>query len=88
MSFSSTAKEELIRLPFGRNCCLLAELSALTATSASLGFQGWQRFLITFEVENHALARRIFRILKNGMGLSPTLQFVQHARFGGRRTVC
>ena len=86
MSFSTTAKEELIRLPFGKSCCLLAELSALTATSASLGLQGWQRFSVTYEVENHALARRLFRLLKNGMGFTPSLQFVQHARFGGRRT--
>lgn len=28
MSFSSMAKEELIRLPMGKSCCMLSELSA------------------------------------------------------------
>lgn len=36
MSFSSLAKEELLRLPLGKNCCVMSELSALVQTSGSL----------------------------------------------------
>ena len=86
MSFSSDAKAELIRLPLERDCCVLAELSALTQTTGSLGFQGGGRFSVSWQVENAALARRIFRMLKERLGLSPSLHFVQHARLGGRRT--
>ena len=86
MSFSSQAKDELIRLPMDRQCCLMAELGALTQTSGSLSFLGGGRFSVTYQTENTALARRIFRMLKTGLGLSPTLQVVEHARLGGRRT--
>lgn len=84
MSFSSNAKDELIRLPLEKECCMLAELSALTQTSGSLGFMGGGRFSVTYEVESAALARRIFTILKRSLALSPQLHFVEHARLGGR----
>ena len=64
MSFSSTAKEELIRLPLGKSCCILSELSALTQTSGSLAFRGAGRIQVTYRVENAALARRIFLLLR------------------------
>ena len=47
MSFSSDVKSELIRLPIERDCCALAELSALTQTTGSLGF-GFPYFLIAY----------------------------------------
>ena len=84
MSFSSTVKEELIRLPLEKPCCMLAELAALTRTTASLGFRGAGRFSVTYEVENAALARRIYTCLKKSLSCSPQLHFVQHARLGGR----
>ena len=86
MSFSSEAKEEMIRLPLERDCCILSELSAITQTSGSLGFLGGGRFSVTYQVENAALARRIFRMLKEGLALSPKLHVVEHSRLGGRRT--
>lgn len=86
MSFSSTAKEELIRSPLEKDCCMLSELSALTQTSGSLGFAGGGRFSVTYEVENTALARRIFTILKRSLNVSPQLHFIEHARLGGRRS--
>lgn len=86
MSFSSTAKDELIRTPMEKDCCTLAELSALTQTSGSLGFAGGGRFTVTYEVENTALARRIFSLLKRLLNAAPQLHFVEHARLGGRRS--
>ncbi len=87
MSFSIGAKEELCHQPLDRACCMLAEISALTQTSASLGFQGAGRFSVTYRVENTTLARRIFTMLKKSLDVSPQLQFVQHTRLGGR-TAC
>ena len=86
MSFSSTAKEELIRLPLGKSCCILCELSALTQTSGSLAFRGAGRIQVTYRVENAALARRIFLLLRTQLNIVAKLHFVQHARLGGRRS--
>ena len=86
MSFSSLAKEELLRLPLGKNCCVMSELSALVQTSGCLQLRGGGRVRVTFRVESAGLARRIFRLLGAGLELTPRLHFVQHARLGGRRS--
>lgn len=85
MSFSSTVKDEMIRLPLGKSCCVLSELSALTQTSGSLALRGLGRVQVTYRVENAALARRIFLLLRT-LDITAKLHFVQHARLGGRRT--
>ncbi len=86
MSFSSRVKEELIPRPLDRRCCVLAETAALTQATGTLGFLGAGRLSVTWRMENAALARRVFRLLKEGIGLRPQLHFVEHARLGGRRT--
>ncbi len=86
MSFSSAAKDELIRLPLGKSCCMLSELSALTQTSGSLALRGLGRVQVTYRVENTALARRIFLLLRTQLNITAKLHFVQHARLGGRRS--
>ncbi|MBE5804198.1 MAG: DNA-binding protein WhiA [Clostridiales bacterium] len=86
MSFSSTAKDELIRLPLGKSCCILSELSALTQTSGSLALRGLGRVQVTYRVENTALARRIFMLLRTQLNITAKLHFVQHSRLGGRRS--
>lgn len=86
MSFSSQTKEELIRLPLGKSCCTLSELSALTQTTGSLSFRGGGRVRVTWRVESAALARRIFLLLRSRLNITPTLHFVQQARLGGQRT--
>lgn len=86
MSFSSDTKEELIRLPLGKACCMLHELGAITQTSASLSIQGGGQVAVTFRLESAALARRVFMLLRGRLGVTPTLHFVQHPRLGGQRT--
>lgn len=86
MSFSSLTKEELVRLPLGKVCCVMSELSALVQTSGSLQLRGGGRVRVTFRVENAGLARRIFLLLRTGLEIVPRLHFIQHARLGGRRT--
>ena len=86
MSFSGNVKDELCRLPLGKNCCMLSELTALYRTSGSLSFHGMGRVQVQYRVENAALARRIFRLLRARMNITPRLHYVQHTRLGGQRT--
>ncbi len=86
MSFSQSVKDELCRLPLGKNCCMLSELTALYRTSGSVSFRGMGRMQVQYRVENAALARRIFRLLRARMNITPRLHYVQHARLGGQRT--
>lgn len=86
MSFSANVKDELCRLPLGKSCCMLSELTALYRTSGSLSFHGMGRVQVQYRVENAALARRIFRLLRARMNVTPRLHYVQHARLGGQRT--
>jgi len=86
MSFSLNVKDELCRLPLGKPCCMLSELTALYRTSGSLSFHGLGRVQVQYRVENAALARRIFRLLRQRMNITPRLHYVQHARLGGQRT--
>lgn len=86
MSFSSNVKDELCRLPLGKSCCMLSELAALYRTSGSLSFHGLGRVQVQYRTENAALARRIFRLLRTRLGVTPRLHYVQHARLGGQRT--
>ena len=86
VSFSSRVKEELIPQPLEKPCCVLAETAALTQATGTLGFLGAGRLSVTWRMENAALARRVFRLLREGIGLKPQLHFVEHARLGGRRT--
>ncbi len=86
MSFSSIAKDELVRLPFGKPCCMLSELSALLQTSASLSLRGGGQVRLTFRVENAGLARRIFLLLRTLLSITPSLHFIRHSRLGGQRS--
>ncbi len=85
MSFSSRVKEELMRVQPLKHCCMLAELSALTRTCASLRLSGGGRMRVVYETENSALAKRIFLLLKRRMEMTPQLEFKRHSRLGGRR---
>ncbi|MCQ2457475.1 MAG: DNA-binding protein WhiA [Clostridia bacterium] len=86
LSFSAQVREELVRLPAGKSCCMLSELNALTRTSGHLSFRGGGRLGVTYRVDNAGVARRIFQLLKKQLNISPTLHFTQSSRLGGRRT--
>ncbi len=85
-SFSSRVKDELVRLPFGKSCCMLSEISALTQTSGHLSFRGGGWFSVSYRLDHAGVSRRLFQLLKKRLGVNPTLHFVQTARLGGRRT--
>ena len=85
MSFSGQVKRELMHLQPDRSCCQLSELSALTQCCASLVLRGGGRMSVVYQVENVALAKRIFLLLKLRLNIIPTIEYTYSTRFGGRR---
>lgn len=85
MSFSGQVKRELMHLQPDRSCCQLSELSALTQCCASLVLRGGGRMSVVYQVENVALAKRIFLLLKLRLNIIPTIEYTYSPRFGGRR---
>lgn len=85
-SFSARVKDELVRLPLGKSCCLLSELSALTETSGHLTFRGGGKLGVTYRVDNAGVARRLFLLLKKQLNVTPTLHFTQTSQLGGKKT--
>ena len=64
MSFSSTTKNELSRLPIEDRCCAVAELAAIVRTNGTIQISGMNKISLKFGTENAAIARRIFTLLK------------------------
>ena len=64
MSFSSTTKNQLARIPITDNCCKLAELAALVRMCGTIQISGRNNINIKFTTENAAIARRLFTFLK------------------------
>lgn len=85
-SFSAQVKAELIRLPLGKACCMLSEISALTMTSGHLAFRGGGWISISYRLDDAGTARRLLLLLKKRLNVNPTLHFTQTARMGGRKT--
>ena len=85
-SFSAKVKAELIRLPLGKACCMLSEISALTMTSGHLAFRGGGWISISYRLDDAGTARRLLLLLKKRLNVNPTLHFTQAARMGGRKT--
>ncbi|MEW6066572.1 MAG: DNA-binding protein WhiA [Bacillota bacterium] len=70
MSFSAVTKNELARVVGGKNCCRLAELAALIKMDGSVQISGQKKLSLNIVTENAAVARKIFKLLKNLFGLS------------------
>ncbi|MDR7855831.1 DNA-binding protein WhiA [Tissierella sp.] len=64
MSFSSTTKNELSRIPLTQDCCAIGELAALVRMNGTIQISGMKRINLKFTTENAAIARRIFSLLK------------------------
>lgn len=64
MTFSSKCKDEISRLNLEKNCCVLAELAALIRTTGYISIKGYNKFEVEFVMENAAVARRVFKMLK------------------------
>ena len=85
MSYSSQTKEELCRLEPDSVCCLLAELSGIVSAAGSVILRGGQKRL-SIETENNAVARRVFKLLRDVFEVTPELVTLRRARLGGRNT--
>lgn len=64
MSFSANTKNELSRLPIEKDCCALAELSAMVRMNATIQINNREELKLKFITENAAIARRTFTLLK------------------------
>lgn len=64
MSFSSGAKNEVCRVSLSKECCRIAELSALLHLTGSIQKSGNQ-FSLRADTESAAVARRAFLLIKN-----------------------
>lgn len=73
MSFSATAKAEVCRTSAGKECCELAELSALIHTAGSISISGGT-FSLRIDTENAAVARRVFALIKSIYGVQAKTQ--------------
>ena len=85
-SFAAGVRAELIRLPAGKSCCMLSEISALTQTSGHLAFRGGGWISVQYRLENAGVARRLFMLLKKRLDVNPTLHFTQTSIMGGQKT--
>ncbi len=84
-SFSAQVKDELARLPLGKSCCMLSEISALTQTTGHLAFRGGGGLSVSYRMEHTGAARRLFLLLKRRLNVAPLLQFTQTFQLGGQR---
>lgn len=64
MSFSSTTKNELSRIPIIDHCCKLAELAGIIKMCGTIRIQKMGKLNLRLVTENAAIARRIFTILR------------------------
>lgn len=62
MSFAAVTKKELTNLEI-KDCCGLAELSALIRMNGSLSFSN-KKMVVDIQTENAAIARRIYTLIK------------------------
>ena len=85
MAFASEIREELIRCPLGKTCCMLAELCALTQTIGSLRLRGGGQTCLVWQTETAALARRVFQLLRTRFEAAPKLHVISHGSESGRR---
>ena len=86
MSYSSETKEELCRFEPDSVCCLLAELSGIISAAGAVVIRGGGEKRLSIETENSAVARRVFRLLRDVFDVTPELVTLRHARLGGRST--
>ncbi|SHK54026.1 DNA-binding protein WhiA [Paramaledivibacter caminithermalis] len=70
MSFSSKTKNELVRKMFENKCCQFAEASSLLRMSGTIQLAGLNRVNISVTTENPAIARLIFKLFKNKLGVN------------------
>ncbi len=69
MSFSTQAKNELVRVISSERCCRVSELAAIIRMSGTMQLMGFQKLNLKITTENPAIARKIFKLLKMCFGI-------------------
>ncbi|MHB1406306.1 MAG: DNA-binding protein WhiA [Desulfitobacteriaceae bacterium] len=67
MSYSAVTKEELARLPEGKECCQMAELAALVRMDGTLQISANRQYALNVVTESAPVARKIFRLAKTAL---------------------
>ncbi len=83
MSFSTALKQELVGLPLEKTCCMVSELSALTACCASLSLLGRGRLQLVYTTHSPSVLKRIFTLLKQGYTIAGAPRLSSLSNFGG-----
>ncbi len=82
-SFSTEVKQEVAAVSLPKECCVLAEINALTQSSGKLSIQTGKRLLLSFQTSSLPTARRMIALLRFGFQLHPITRFRILPRFGG-----
>jgi len=77
VSFSSVAKNEVCRVSSSKECCRIAELSALLHLTGSIQKSGNQ-FLLRADTESAAVARRAFSLFKDVFKIHPQIEMKEN----------
>ena len=84
MSFSSDIKREIAKNLPEKDCCVIAELNALTQCLGSLSLQGRGQVQLKFKSDNPVVARRLLVLLRQYCRVQVSTDVKKLPRFGGR----
>ena len=80
MSFSAVTKDELAHIYPEKRCCQLAELAALVRMDGTITISQEHRVGLQVVTENAAIARKIFRLVKNLFDMAVEIRVQKRAR--------
>ncbi len=81
MSFSLKTKGELARLEGERSCCNKGELAALIGLNGEVVHTTEEKFNLKVTVENPAVARKIFKLIKILFAINPEIKVRKNSSF-------
>ncbi len=81
MSFSLKTKGELARLEGEKSCCSKAELAALIGLNGEAVQTPGEKFNLKVTVENPAVARKIFKLIKMQFAINPEIKVRKNSSF-------
>jgi len=81
MSFSLKVKGELARMEVENLCCNKAELSALIGLNGDVVHTAEEKFNLKITVENPAVARKIFKLIKILFAINPEIKVRKNSSF-------
>lgn len=83
MSFSNDVRNELARIQPEKICCSKAELSALLLNKSSINISN-STYIMAVETDNPAIARKIYKFLKDIYSFKSTVKVVDKGKYKRR----